>query len=401
MKKDQKYELGDKNLFDKDESKTPKVRHVDNPVNFLGETNNLSDEYGQAEDMFDKWGLAKNEASVGRKRRRHFLRIAIAITIAALIIISIFYVLPAILPTFFKGTNIELFVEKKVTYVYDDTYRVVNYYCVDMMSEPSPASDRITQLLYNEPVVLLSDETKDGYVKIRTKDGLEGYVVASKLISDMSAVEPDLHEYKLVVSDTTKNIMTHASNGTLITKVSMNTVLYADIKRDGVYQVALPNGDKGWIGSSGVIELGPREDIQKVSVRYFVSSALSEANATYIENGSTIKGMSINGLVYVCSEVNGIPMPRTMEAQARMGEEVTLNYDVVTGDLILDSIKPGDLVFLKSPYSDEKKIHEMAICTDTGVLLMVSKAETTIRLRTFKASDDIANRIISVRRIFE
>lgn len=400
MRKNKDYEYDSKNLFDDKKSKTP-VRHVENPVNFLGEPTKSTGDYGQAEDMFDKWGLDKSDASVGRKRRRRFLRISIAIAVAVFIIISIFYILPAVLPSFFKGTNIELFVEKKVTLVYDDSYRVVNNYYADLMTEPSPSSERITQLLYNEVVTMVDANEKDGYVKIKTTDDLTGYVLATKLTTDTSSVEPDLHEYKLIVSDTTKNIMTHASNGTLITKVSMNTVLFADVKRDGVYQVALPNGDKGWIGSSGVIELGPREELQKVSVRYFVSSALSEANATYIKNGTTIKGMSINGLVYVCSEVNGEPMPRQMEDQAKMGEEVTLNYDVVTGDLLLDSIQPGDLVFLRSPYSEDDTIYEMAICTDTGVLLMVSKAQTTIRLRTFKATDDIANRIVTVRRIFE
>lgn len=400
MGKDKEYKFDENDLFSNKSSKS-KVRHVENPLNFLGESTNSEGNYGEAEDMFDKWGLGKSEASVGRKRRKRFLRISIAIVVAVFIIVSIFYILPAVLPSFFEGTNIELFVERDVNLIYDDTSRVVNYYCADLMSEPSPSSERIAQVLYNEVVTLVDSNETNGYVKIKTLDGLVGYVLASKLTSDTNSVEPDLHEYKLIVSDTSKNIMTHASNGTLITKVMMNTVLYADVKRDGVYQVALPNGDTGWIGSSGVIELGPREELQKVSVRYFVSSALSEANATYIKNGSTIKGMSINGLVYVCSEVNGIPMPRTMEEQAKMGEEVTLNYDVVTGDLLLDSIEPGDLVFLRSPYSDDNQIYEMAICTDTGVLLMVSKAETTIRLRTFKATDDIASRIISVRRVFE
>ena len=70
-----------------------------------------------------------------------------------------------------------------------------------------------------------------------TEDGIEGYVRATDLIADTSSVEPDLHEYMLVISDTSKNVMTHASQGTLITQVMMNTVLYSDIKRDGVYQV--------------------------------------------------------------------------------------------------------------------------------------------------------------------
>lgn len=390
----------DKGLFESKKKKS-KVRHFEGHVDLPGESTEMEGDYGQAENMQDTWGLARQEATLNRKRRKRFLRFGIAIAVVVLIVLSVFYILPAILPGFFKGTNIELFVEKKVTLNYDESYRVVNYYCADIMSEPDPASSRITQVLYNEPVVLLNGEENNGYVKVRTTDGIEGYIKSFRLTDKLDSVEPDLHEYKLIVSDTSKNVMTHASNGTLITKVMMNTVLYADIKRDGVYQVALPNGDVGWIGSSGVIELGTRDTTRKVSCRYFVSSVLSESNATYIENGVTLKGMSVNGLVYVCAGVNGVNMPRSMQEQASMGTEVELEYDVVTGDLLLDSIEPGDLVFLRSPYSESDEISEMAVCTDTGVLLMMSKAKTTIRLRSFKATDDIAARIVSVRRIFD
>ncbi len=397
--KSRKYEYDEKGLFDKGK-KSGKVRHLETPVELPGMPEEDDGDYGSAEDLRDKWGLQKNEATIGRKRRKRLLRLGIAILVVLILAVGIFYALPRILPGFFKGSNIELFVEKPVELMYDDSYKVVNYYCADLMTEPDPKSIRLTQVLYNEPVKIFG-EAANGYSYIQTEDGIQGYVKSSKLVSERDSVEPDLHSYKLVVSDTYKNVMSHASNGTLITKVMMNTVLYADVKRDGVYQVALPNGDKGWIGSSGVIELGPREDIGQVSCRYFVSSVLSQANATYILNGNTQKGMSINGLVYVCSEVNGVPMPRTMREQAEIGEEVVLDYDVVTGELVLESIKPGDLVFLRSPYSNDNNIYEMAVCTDTGVLMMVSKAQTTIRLRNFKASDEIADRIISVRRIFE
>ncbi|MBO4242476.1 MAG: hypothetical protein J5883_04285, partial [Clostridiales bacterium] len=171
--------------------------------------------------------------------------------------------------------------------------------------------------------------------------------------------------------------------------------------RDGVYQVALPNGDMGWIGSSGVIEIGPREEIEEVSTRYFVSSALSFVNSSYLPGGITMNGMSIEGLVYVCSSVNGIKMPRPAGEQMEMGEEVELQYDVVTGDLMIDSIIPGDILFLRSPYSDSyTDIYEMAICTDTGTLLMVSGSGTTIRLTSFDAGSELCGRIICVRRYF-
>lgn len=373
------------------------IRHVEDAASFLNEAADLNGEYGKAEDMYDMWGLGKRDSTVQIKSHRMLIRFIAAILITAIIIASVFVILPRTLPELFRGTNIELFVQKEITLMYDDSYRVVNVTVTNVLRRADNTSPRLTQVLYNEPVQVI-EESDGEYTKIRTADGIEGYVRSTDLIADTSSVEPDLHEYMLVISDTSKNVMTHASQGTLITQVMMNTVLYSDIKRDGVYQVSLPGGETGWVGSSGVIEIEPRSSIEVVSSRYFVSSALSLVNATYFENGITKQGISVNGLVYVCSCVNGIVMPRTMEEQMETGVSVPLEYDAVTGDLMIESIIPGDLVFLRSPTGIGE--YDEAICTDTGTLLMRSDAGTTIRLRDFTADSDLASRIVSVRRVF-
>jgi hypothetical protein len=386
LKPDKPYEGTDKG-----------IRHVEDAASFLNEAADLSGDYGKAEDMYDMWGLGKRDATVASKNRSMLIRLIGAILVTGLIIAAVFVILPKTLPDLFRGTNNELIVEKPVVLMYDESYRVVNVSVTNVLERPDITSNRITQVLYNEPVEVL-DETDPVYTLIRTTDGIEGYVKAADLIADTSSVEPDLHEYMLVISDSSKNVMTHASQGTLITQVMMNTVLYADVKRDGVYQVSLPGGDTGWIGSSGVIEIEPRSSIEVVSSRYFVSSALSLVNAMYFENGISKQGISMNGLIYVCSCVNGIVMPRTIEGQMEAGTAVPLEYDAVTGDLLIESIIPGDIVFLSSNVVPGG--YEAALCTDTGTLLMRSSVGTTIRLREFTADSDIASRIVSVRRVF-
>lgn len=358
--------------------------------------------YGSAEDMQDKWGLSDKQATVKHKGRKRIVAFLVALGIFLFAIAGIFYILPRFLPDLFKGTNIELFVQPVIRYEYNDkTFRVITKSSESIMKDPWPDAERISEVLYNEPVRFISDN-KEGYCKIETLDGVSGWVRSDCLTTNTSSVEPDLHKFKLVISDPSKNVMTHASNGTLITKVMMNTVIYGDISREGVYQVSLPSGETGWIGSSGVIELKPREELQEVSSRYFVSSLLTFVNARYLSNGLTVNGISINGAVYACSEINGIKMPRNMTAQSKLGQAVTLSHDAVTGDVIISDIMPGDIVFLRSPQSapGSESIYEEAVCTDTGTLLMISPASTTIRLRQFKAGDDITSRIITIRRVF-
>ena len=387
------------------EEVSPKtIRHVERPIKlpFLADIDEGKEQYGSAEDMQDKWGLSEKQAVLGGARKNKIIGFVIAFAAFSLLIVGVFYILPRVLPDLFRGTNIELFVEPVINLEYEDTdYRVVTDSTVALMSDPEPDSTRIAEVLYNEPVTYISD-SENGYCRIRTQDGLVGFVKASSLLDDMDSIEPDIHKYKLIVSDPSKNIMTHASNGTLIKKVMMNTVLYADIKREGVYQVALPGGDNGWIGSSGVIELSPRGTTEEVSSRYFVSSVLTFVNAKYIENGMSIDGASVNGAVYVSAEINGIDIPRTMEEQAEAGVEVIPEPDAVTGQIMIDQILPGDILFLSSPKRapGDTKIYEMAVCTDTGTLFMMSPARTTVRLRNFKSGDEICDRIITIRRIF-
>ncbi len=360
-----------------------------------------SGDYGKAEDLVDVWSLNKSDSSVGEAQSKRWPRMVIAGSAFVLIMLFVFLVLPRVLPSFFKNTDIALFVEKNPQLIYDDTYRVVQVRAASVMEQDDITSKRITQLLMNEPVQLLKEDCKNGYVKIRTMDEIEGYIKEEDLNADMSSCEPDLHLYKVVVADISKRAMSHASNGTLICEVPMNTVLYADVKRDGVYQCQLPNGEVGWISSSGLIELDVNEHAEEVGVRYFVSSARTMVQVTYLEGGLTRRGISIEGVAYVAAAVNGIDIPRKIQDQMLCGTEVELKYDAVTHDLLVDSIQPGDLVFLSDPYHPEsKEPYEMAICTDTGVLLMRSARGTYIDLQKFDASSDLVNRIVAVRRIF-
>ena len=105
--------------------------------------------------MKDEWGLDPSEATLKRKKKRHFLALGIAAASFILILTGIFYILPRILPGFFAGTNIELFVQPVVNLEYeDDSYRVVIESSVSLMSKPEPSSVRITEVLYNDYLVI-------------------------------------------------------------------------------------------------------------------------------------------------------------------------------------------------------------------------------------------------------
>lgn len=361
---------------------------------------NADGSFGEMQNVREKWDLSEKDAYVKQHGRRKVPRFVVPAAVFLLIAVLLFWALPGLVSRFAQNKGAAPDEVTEPVRIYSADTRVVRVYASYLFTEADIKSPYITQVLFNEPVTVL-DDGSDGFLHVSTEDGLKGYIRSEDLSDQLDSVEPNLHKYKLVVSDISKNVMSHASNGTLLIQVMMNTVLYSDIKSDGVYQVALPDGSTGWIGSSGVIELGIGDPVEKVGVRYFVSSVLCFVNATQIDHGITMRGLSVDGLAYVAAAVNGVSLPRTMEEQAAMGDRVDLTYDAVTGSLNVSGIAPGDLVFFRDPNDPNSAApYEMAICTDTGTLLMTSASRTSLKLVTLTDDTELQGRIIAVRKIF-
>jgi len=358
--------------------------------------------FGETQNVQKMWDLSEKDAYVRQHGRRRIPRFVLPAAVFLIIAALLFWLLPGLVSRY-SGSASDTPDEVTATVrIYSDTTRVVCVYAANLFAADDIKSERVTQVLFNEPVTLLDTNCAEGFLHIRTQDGLTGYVRSTDVEDGLDSVEPDLHLYKLVVSDVSKNVMSNASNGTLLVQVMMNTVLYADVKSDGVYQVLLPDGSKGWISSSGVIELGVHDPVEKVSVRYFISSVLCFVNVTQIDHGLTMRGLSVEGLAYISASVNGVTLPRTMDQQMAMGDRVDLTYDEVTGTLDVAGIQPGDLVFFRDPNDAASAApYEMGICTDTGSLIMTSSSRTTLRLVTLGDDEELEARIIAVRRIFQ
>jgi len=358
-------------------------------------------DFGETQNVRQIWDLSKKDAYVRQHGRRRIPHFVLPVLIFVFLIVLLFWLLPGVVSRYFSGPDAAPQEVTALITIYTDSTRVVNVYVSNLLTEPDIKSNRITQVLYNEPVTLLDSGSTADFVHIQTRDGMQGYMKSSDVTANRDSVEPNLHAYKLIVSDVSKNVMSHASDGTLLIEVMMNTELFADAKSEGVYQVSLPDGEKGWINSSGVIELGVLDPAEKVGVRYFVSAVLSFVNVTQVDHGLTMRGLSVEGLAYICAEVNGVTLPRTMEQQITMGERVDLTYDKVTGLLDVTSISPGDLVFFRDPNDAASAApYEMGICTDSGSLIMTSTNRTTLRLVTLEDKQALETRIIAVRRIF-
>lgn len=328
--------------------------------------------------------------------------------------------------------------------IYDDRTQVVNRPIADIFDQPDLKAARVTQALYNEPVTIRpSGEIGEtgaagatGFAPVALADGTTGFIMTRDLTARRTSIEPGLYRYKLVIATATKRIMSHASQGTLLVEVMMGTVLYADYRGDGISRVGLPDGTTGWISDEGVIVLpiGGAIETPDDAARYFCSTALTFRQVTVIENGQSIRGVSTTGIARLAAMINGLSVPRTLAGLSEMGSQIVVPRDPATGLIDLAALQPGDLLFLAaepvptagadeagneetdSTTSDSKATGSvpeegtvvpaaspvaLAIYVDTNQILFARPIHSAIQLLDLSRQEDIQQRIVLIRRLFD
>lgn len=285
--------------------------------------------------------------------------------------------------------------------IYDADIWTVNRPVADVFAVDDLKSRRKSQVLYNEPVRILPDETAYGFIKVRLMDNTDGYMLLSDLTDNRDSIEPSYYLYRLVISSLSKRVMSHASRGTLVVEVMLGTVLFADFHGDGIYRVRLPDGSSGWLSDEGVIVLEQDEEIHMVpdGARFFTSTALMFNQITVLENGQSIMGVSMTGIARLAAFVNGASLPRDLLRLSQSGSPVNLRVDEDTGLVALDSFRQGDLIILGESAGDSEAA-DLAIYVDTGQILYARNRHTSIRLYDLTRNQDIWQRIIDARRVF-
>lgn len=261
--------------------------------------------------------------------------------------------------------------------VYEEEYMVAKKSVVDVFSSANLRSERITQLLYNEPVYRLGPkQSNSSFVKVRLSDGTEGYCKRADLEEDTESIEPDGTLAKLVVTDLSKRVLSHARNGNLLVEVKMNTELYVLYHSEPLYRVKLPGGQEGWLDSTGVLELPSDGKALVAGASYFSDSILAFNYVTYLPHGVSNEGISIPSAIRIAASVNGVdlgPGIRGIEAAATPLD----NLQTENGTLNMNAFQRGDILF----FSDEEggEITRLAVWVDYGIVLAERPREFLIR----------------------
>lgn len=348
----------------------------------------------------DYWNFYRHDVYIEKPGRR--LPGWLLPLLALLLIIALlFWAVPAVI------SRIQLFdkerqdgKEEPPALIYSEDIWTVGKPVADIFTAADIKAERESQVLYNEPVKVLPDETGYGFRKVKLADGTEGFMLLSDLVDSRDSIEPAYYQYKLVVGNLTKRVMSHSSRGTLLVEVMLGTVLFADYSGDGIYRVHLPGGDIGWISDEGVVVLGPEAEIAVPDQggRYFTSTALLFNQITVLENGQSIMGISPAGIIRLAAFVNGVNLPRGIDRISQSGFPVGLIYNQESGLVEFDSLAKGDILVLDSGSGDEPP--DLAVYVDIGQILYAREGHTSIRLYDLTNNEDLWQRVTGARRLF-
>jgi hypothetical protein len=269
----------------------------------------------------------------------------------------------------------------------DDRAGIIAEGVADIYSAPDIQSERVTQVLYNQPVSILQE--KEGWAKVTVVDGSTGWMKKKYIDKDLSSVDGRGFTHRIIVTGREKSITSSRTGGITLMSAPMGTELYAFNSSGDSYEVTLPGKKTGWLKGSGMIHIKLDQKIPVTNADDFAATAMRLKGASYLSHGMSVIGIDAPGLVYICARINGIDLPRSIKGQLASGTEVKP-----------EDAKAGDLVFLAGTGEGEANaVTSVGICIGGGKFLCAGRSSGYAAVCELD-KDGTEGTVAAVRRIF-
>ncbi len=262
---------------------------------------------------------------------------------------------------------------------------VVTEAVVDMFDKPDILGTRLTQVLYNQVVKVIKEE--NSWTNIKLLDGTSGWVKSKYISRNTDSVTDGGINNRIIVTAKTIDIYSGANNVVNFKKVVLGTELYSVGKTKTGYDVLLPDNKRGWVEEGGVIAIPISDNIiPKTSEDEFIQTIKKFNGTIFILGGISRWGMDSSGLVYICSKINGVEVPRNIQQMYKAGAPVDL-----------ENLQTGDLIFFSTD-SLKKDVYDVGVYVGDNEFIHSS---TTRGVITETLEDSyFKGRVCGVRRIF-
>jgi cell wall-associated NlpC family hydrolase len=281
---------------------------------------------------------------------------------------------------FLKGLHI-----LNKNHITSNSIYVINDSIVDVFKSSNTNSERVTQTLFCQQVIIKKEILK--WSKVQVVDGYIGWIKSDKIDKTFA----NITDKKVIIKSKLKNIYS-AMNGTSpIKEITLGTELYSINKKANWYEVNLPMNTTGWIEDTDTLQIQTGTHIPKTTGIEFVETAKKFLEVPYLWGGVGAWGIDCSGLTYICCRVNGVDLPRDAQPQ----------YDAIPTSVAptITDMKPGDLVFFSSKIGS-KMISHVGIYIGNNEFIHSSSSVGFVAITSLLDAYFI-KRLVGVKRVFE
>ncbi|GAE88546.1 C40 family peptidase [Acetivibrio straminisolvens] len=247
----------------------------------------------------------------------------------------------------------------------------------------------MTQAIFNQPVEVI--EEKATWTKVKVVDGYVGWLRSKFIDRDCTSIMEEKYTDRAVITGKTKKVYSSAGGGVTLKDVVMGTELFIKGKKDRYYEVALPGGLTGWIDTKDTIKVPSGSLIPATSAQDFLATVGKFIGTPYLWGGvSSWEGVDCSGLVYICSRINGVDLPRDADMQFEF---------IKTGVGSMEELKVGDLLFFSSN-NELKDISHVGVYAGEGKFVQAAKSKGMV-VESDLNTEYYIKRLKGIKRIFE
>lgn len=239
----------------------------------------------------------------------------------------------------------------------DKIYGVTTLSVINFRTGPDYDAEAATQTMMGAPLKLLMET--DGWVRAVTPEGYIAWVRGSG-IAKMTKEEFEnyIAAPKVVVTDKYISVMETPGGKSPVSDAVWGNVLL-DLGVRGSYRaVSLPDGRKGYVNNSSVMDYTKWVNSRNATAESVIETAKQFMGVPYMWGATSVKAVDCSGFTKSVYYLNGLILARDASQQCYTGEDVDItkyvNDSLYTMDA-LQNLKKGDLIFFGRKATAERK----------------------------------------------